>query len=403
MPSDLRELLRSAAALPSEPLDLDQALRRGRRRRSARRLGVTVISLTFIVAATALVARIPSADRGEGTRPQQPAQAEANIDPRVTAKIDVGPIPEVVAVDAAGVWVSVLDDEHSGEGFSLVRIDPENNGVVARLPVDIPVDHLGAGDGALWATGFDKDLQQEVLLKLDPQTGRRLGMLSGIRTPAMNGRLAIGEGAVWVLSERVADGTIVRVNPETVEVEAEISLGDPVLVQDIEIGEGSIWVLVARVNGENVGPADIVRIDPATNKIAARIPLDAHAPWIAVGEGSVWVPGWLHDFEDVGTGEGDRPVVVRIDASTNEVAGDPIPIHTTFRALGVGAGGVWFIAGPEKPSGVCRLNSQTLEVDECVDPGRFAEVAFEPAALDITRGIIWVSNSQASVTRIDLW
>lgn len=348
------------------------------------------------------MARIPSAERDEGTRPQQSAQTEADITPRVTAKIDVGPTPQVVALDASGVWVSVLDEDRSNEGFSLVKINPETNDVETRFSTEISVDNLGAGEGDLWATGFDKDLQQEVLVKLDPQTGHRLGMLPGIRTPSMNGRLAIGEGAVWVLSERVRGSAIVRVDPETVEVEAEIPLGDPMLVQDIEIGEGSIWVLIAPVSGETVGPAEIVRIDPDTNEIAARIPLDAHAPWIAVGDGSVWVPGWLHDFEDVGTGEGDRPVVFRIDASTNEVAGDPIPIHTSFRAFGAGEGGVWFIAGPEKPSGICRLNVQTLEVDHCVDPGQFAEVAFEPAALDLTRAVIWVSNSQASVTRIDL-
>lgn len=401
MSSDLREILRSAAARPSQPLDLDNALRRCRHRRTARRLGVAATSLIFIVTA-AVVARIPLEERDGPTRPEQAAQTGADVNPRVTAKIDVGPTPEVIAVDAAGVWVSVLDDDLSKEGFSLVSVDPENNEVETRFPVDIPVDHLGVGEGALWATGFDKQLQQEVLVKIDPQTGRRLGMVPGIRTPSMNGRLAIGEGSVWVLSERVRGGAIVRVDPETVEVEAEIPLGDSVLVQDIEIGEGSIWVLLAPVNGENVGPADIVRIDPDTNEIAATIPLDAHAPWIAAGAGSVWVPGWLHDFEDVGTGEGDRPVVVRIDASTNQVGGDPIPIHTTFRAFGVGEGGVWFIAGPEEPSGICRLNMQTLEVDHCVDPGQFAEVVFEPAALDIARGAIWVANSKSSVTRVDL-
>jgi hypothetical protein len=400
MPSDLHEILRDAAALPSEPLNLDHALRRGRRRRMARRLAVATTSLTFVVAA-ALVARIPFAERDQRPRPEQPAQTGAGINPRTTANIDVGPSPQVVAVDAAGVWVSVLDEEEvPDEDFSVVKVDPETNQVEARFPVDIPVDHLGAGEGALWATGFHKALQEEILIKIDPQTGRRLGMVTGIRTPAPNGRLAIGEGAVWVLSERVGEGAIVKIDPETVEIEAEIPLHGPVL--DIEIGEGSIWALLAHVDGDTVSPADVVRIDPETNEVVARIPLDAHAPWIAVGAGSVWVPGWLHDFQDVGTGEDDRPVVVRIDASTNEITGDPIPIHTTFRAFGVGEGGVWFIAGPEKPSGICRLNSQTLEVDHCVDPGRFAEVVFEPAALDVARGAIWVANWQTTVTRIDL-
>jgi streptogramin lyase len=399
MPSDLHEILRSAAARPSEPLDLQNALRRGLRRRRTRRFGMAATFLALIIG-SAMVARLPLAERDGSARPSQPTPSDADVNPHVSAKVEVGPTPEVIDVAAAALWVSVLDDEMSNEGFSLARINPETNDVEARVPVDIPVDHLGVGEGALWATGFDKELQEEVLVKIDPETGRRLGMIAGVRTPAMNGRLAIGEGSVWLLSDSARGRAILRVDPETVEVEAEIPLDD--LVMDIEIGEGSIWALLAHVNGDVVGPADIVRINPDTNEIAARIPLDAHAPWIAVGAGSVWVPGWLHDFKDVSTGEDDRPVVVRIDASTNEVVGDPIPIHTTFRAFGVGEGGVWFIAGPEKPSGICRLNMQSLEVDHCVDPGLFADVAFEPAVLDISRGVVWVANSRATVTRLDL-
>ena len=76
-------------------------------------------------------------------------------------------------------------------------------------------------------TGFDKELQEEVLVKIDPETGRRLETVPGIRTPATNGRVAIGEGAVWVLSERVGDGSIMRVDSKTGEVEAEIPLTTP--------------------------------------------------------------------------------------------------------------------------------------------------------------------------------
>ena len=146
MSSELRDILRDAAALPSEPLDLGRALRRGRRRWAARRLGAAATSLVLIVVAAALVARMPLAERDERMRPAQPDQ----FNPRLTARIDVGPTPETLAVDANGVWVSVLEQELSNEGFSLVRIDPETNQVARRVPVDIPVDHLGAGEGTLW-------------------------------------------------------------------------------------------------------------------------------------------------------------------------------------------------------------------------------------------------------------
>jgi hypothetical protein len=63
---------------------------------------------------------------------------------------------------------------------------------------------------------------------------------------------------------------------------------------------------------------------------------------------------------------------------------------------------VWIISGPEKPSGLCRLNQLTLEVDECVEPGDLAEVFFDPAVLDAASHTIWVANERETVTRIDL-
>src|SRR5918992_402767 len=162
MPSDLHEIFRSAAARPSEPLNLENALRRGLRRRRTRRFGVAATFLALIIG-SAVVARLPLAERDGSARPSQPTQSDADINPHVSAKVAVGPTPEVIDVAAAGVWVSLLEDEMSNEGFSLATINAETHDAEARVPVDIPIDHLGVGEGALWATGFDKELQKEVL------------------------------------------------------------------------------------------------------------------------------------------------------------------------------------------------------------------------------------------------
>jgi dipeptidyl aminopeptidase/acylaminoacyl peptidase len=84
----------------------------------------------------------------------------------------------------------------------------------------------------------------------------------------------------------------------------------------IAAGEGGIWVGAGRNDGSGAG--DVVRLDPLTGEIVARIPVRSLPGWefgaagITVGLGSIWVVG--------GTPEGEAccsALVSRIDPSTN--------------------------------------------------------------------------------------
>jgi hypothetical protein len=81
---------------------------------------------------------------------------------------------------------------------------------------------------------------------------------------------------------------------------------------------GSLWVSASANDGTGAG--HIVRIDPSTNNVEARIPVDAVPTWevggagIAAGAGSVWVTGGGR----VG-GAGFGAILHRIDPGRNEV------------------------------------------------------------------------------------
>jgi YVTN family beta-propeller protein len=72
-------------------------------------------------------------------------------------------------------------------------------------------------------------------LRIDGATGRS----TEIRVGRIPQGVAVGEGAVWVANAR--DGTVSRVDPETLDVETIEVGGRP---EDVAVGEGGVWVTV---------------------------------------------------------------------------------------------------------------------------------------------------------------
>jgi len=113
--------------------------------------------------------------------------------------------------------------------------------------------------------------------------------------------MAIFDGAVWVTCD--AGGVVARIDIATNMVVAEIPAGSR--PANLAVGEGSVWVWNHQLQ--------LLRIDPATNKVIATIDGVAAGPGagVTVGGRSVWVV--------VPTGIG------RIDPATNKIV-DVIPI-----------------------------------------------------------------------------
>jgi hypothetical protein len=234
----------------------------------------------------------------------------------------------------------------------------------------IIVDDLIVAFGSLWASTVAPggSLHPQVV-RIDPATNQIVAKFDGIGT-----YLAAGEGAIWTLTATHSETTLHRIDPVTNEATTWVTvIGNPL---GVAAGEGAVWL---SVYGTHHGTG-IVRVDPVARSVIDRIHV-VFGPSMVVGEGHVWASG------------------LPAGASDDLIRG----VAARFRVFDVGEGGVWFIGGPHEPRGVCRLNSETVEVDSCVEVASYADTGLNwPAALDRQNDTIWVANYQDTVTRIDL-
>jgi sugar lactone lactonase YvrE len=106
--------------------------------------------------------------------------------------------------------------------------------------------------------------------------------------------LAAASGAVWAVS--LDGGQVLRVDPSTRRVVARVHTGGP--DAQVAAGRGAVWALAGDLllSGD-AGAVRLLRIDPATGRVVARIPMRApgggsFAPLVVhAGQGVVWVTG----------------------------------------------------------------------------------------------------------------
>ena len=120
-------------------------------------------------------------------------------------------------------------------------------------------------------------------------------VVATIAVPPGGGAFAVGEGAVWAMSD--ATSTMVRIDPERNAVAARIHVAPGGAAA---AGAGAVWL-------SHPAKGTVSRIDPATNKVSATIHVGPRPEGIAVSRNAVWVAN------------ADGPSVARIDPATNQV------------------------------------------------------------------------------------
>ena len=146
---------------------------------------------------------------------------------------------------------------------------------------------------------------------------------SGVTPIADAPRVGVTGDIAW----QPVEGPMVTVEPTVAPKAAEVvdtfAVGTD--VRSVVYGEGSVWV--ATSNGDGSEGGRILRIDPETHEVQAEIPVEVIPTWevgggaVVVADGSLWVAGAIDrrgSFEDPGGGV--DAAVLRIDAVTNEVA-----------------------------------------------------------------------------------
>jgi hypothetical protein len=398
--TDLEQRFRSTDRLHAPDLRSDIRQREPRPPRREipwGRLGTAALALAVAAAGIAFAASAFLGNQERSSPRQTPVSVP--VDPQVTATVSVGSFPRSIAAGFGSVWVTMPKDDSSGGVVK--RIDPAKNEVVAEIPIE-EAGEIASGSGSVWVAAVTNSVGPQgetsdfggVVYRIDPATDQIVGEI-----PFEGGLIydiAADDTGVW-LAQATGNrtGAVLRVDPGTSEVVATIPVDD--VPYSLVTGEGFVWALL--------GPRGLVKIDPSTNDVVATIDANPVPFEMAVGEGAVWVQSWLsaHD-PTINTGSEDRPVIIRVDAGTNEI-GPPIDYDDGFYPVAVTHGGVWFMGGhlgkgPDQV--VARLNTKSLEVDASVSLPPEDHESRNFLAFEESSGSIWIANYRDTVTRVDL-
>jgi hypothetical protein len=192
-------------------------------------------------------------------------------------------------------------------------------GIVARVVFPDTVSGLAVTPGAVWA------VHGQAISRVDSTTMRQTAVTGW--KPAGGQQLlgiAADPSGVWAT---VFDLGVLRIDPASAKVVARIRVETE---QPPAVGAGGVWVVCC--GGDTQGNAGrLVRIDPATNRVRATIKLPGLPDAVGADAGGVWVRGALGG-------------IWRVDPATNRVVATirvPGGLGSTRGGVLVGRAGVW--------------------------------------------------------------
>jgi hypothetical protein len=299
--------------------------------------------------------------------------------------------PGAIIAAEEGVWVTVYRGAHSS---AVARIDPATNRIAASVRAEGNLSDIAAGHGSVWVTG-DLAKGGAVLHRIDPETNRLVATAHFACCYA--GPVAAGEGAVWVvLTDReVRSVSMARLDANADEPTVLIPLEGAQArhnFDEVAVGMGSVWVLALEGLDH---PGDIVRVDPETNRVEARV--RAEALNMGAGPGGLWITGCVDCDE-----HRDTFFAQEIDVDTNEPSGPRLAMERVASGpLFVDEESTWFAGSGRRSDTIAfRLDSETHAIEEYLRIGDFVHSGM---AFDARRTAIWVTRSAPpSVVRVQL-
>ena len=277
------------------------------------------------------------------------------------------------------IWLLAPDGPLRPEGLPplVFRLDPQTGEEQAQ--VVIPgrfCQGMEAAFDALWVC------VDEGMVRIDPATNAIVAEIA-FPAPQVFGRPAISPDAVWSLSGDIAADRVVRVDPTTNAVTATYPLGHAVL--SLSYGFDALWASAA-------SDGILLRIDPASGAVTEHVTGLPSPSVVTTGAGSIWV--LLYGSRDGPSPAADDPTVARIDPSTGTVtlvgpAGSP----ARDGDIAATDDGVW-VRGPDPF--LVRLDSTTGEIDQIVTAN------FAGGSVRVAFGSVWVTSVEfGRVWRID--
>jgi DNA-binding SARP family transcriptional activator/ABC-type branched-subunit amino acid transport system substrate-binding protein len=282
--------------------------------------------------------------------------------PAIARVVRIRQFPSDFAVGEGAVWVV---NRVRGR---LVKISPDYGTVLRTSSIgstttlstlddrfDVDPWSIAAGAGGIWITDGSS-----MLRRAEPTNGKVVRSYD-VGLP-LNG-LAVGEGAVWAISGSSA--TVLRIDPRTGRVAARIRIVASRGTQSpypiaLAAGLGSVWVL-------NATAASVTRIDPVQAGVTTTIPLGIERVprRIAVGAGAAWVAN----------ADG---TLARIDAATNDLT--TTPIAPSLYDVAVGARGVWVSSGSAAAGGTLAASATAAGQAHALPSSQCSPVYSAPGA-----------------------
>lgn len=198
-------------------------------------------------------------------------------------RFHTGQYDDPFAVATGAGWAWAIDNQPSGLGYRLIRIDPMADEDVLDASVDLP-----------YAVEGVTVLNTDVWLVAAPSEGRGGLIRVDAATPSVSNtlevdakeRIVAGFGSIWTTSSATGrDASILRIDPTTGSVVTRIAApaGDGERPA-IAVGDGAVWIGVS-----DGASGHLLEVDPETNEVVRRLELDAHISAIAAEAGAVWV------------------------------------------------------------------------------------------------------------------
>jgi len=228
---------------------------------------------------------------------------------KISATIPVGKTADWVAITPNAVWVG------SSGPNSVNAIDPKTNQVTSIALPGRPCAGIAADADYVWVPLCGPVPK---LAKVDFRK-RVLDRVFDVGPVRGEQSIAVGAGSVWLVTDKI--GSLARIDPVSGTVLKVIQL--PPGSYNPVFSNGLVWV--TRVEG-----AEVTVVDPRTSEIVERIAVGKSPRFVTAGSGALWT---------LNQGNGD---VSRIDSATRRTTAT-LPLNTPGPGgdIAFGAGRVW--------------------------------------------------------------
>ena len=325
--------------------------------------------------------RVPAPDLWPAIQDRVPTATPLRRPPR-RSLVGAGALATVLAVVLVVTVVVRDDDRHQQElqvggrevptTTTAALPPPSGPRIVSSVTVDVEVGPVTAGFGSVWVGSS----LNRTLVRIDPATNKTLATISLGAVPV---GLAVGEGAVWAVGggdpanprsgPLVGEAFLMRIDPLTNTVSARLPLEG---AYGVAVGAGAIWVASAREH--------LWRVDPVRMQVTARIAMD-QPHGVAATADAVWVTRETRGRSEV--------MVERVDPSRNVVTASIATGSSGATVAGVAIGTKLVWVGGGGDGTVTGIDPATNTVRTTV---RVGGRSFQSLA-DDGAGTLWVASS----------